>query len=611
MNAFLRTTLATTFAVALVVAGCIATRAASVVPIAGSGIAGFRDGRALEARFLLPSALAYDARGDLYIADAAAQRIRVLGIDGNVRTLAGSGELDASGLAVRGGYADGEAARAKFRHPSGLAVTATGDVYVADTENHAIRMISHGRVTTYAGDPMAMGSADGPIASARFAFPHEIVFDGSTMYVADYGNGLRKIAGGIVSTVHTDFVEKRVTGLSIGTGKDGKRTLFVADLTGLSEIDLATGKLIKYRVDNADTQGFVDVGPPYALAAFGPEDVVYTDLEHDEVKALRGNNLQYITSPNADDIAFGAPTAGPRTDVHGPLGVAVRADGRIAIADGGRRRIVLAPAAAGVGILPDGFSDSLFAPDAYRIAMLSNSPIYWSQNDTNSVARYVQSGLARAKAGGKHGTATVFFRNTFPGLAVNISRDILSKGVVDCVVLVVNSSFLSIYRSGPSTSLLDFSELVADPVASKPYLADLATDLTKLRATLAAGNVKLVLVAMPFPWDLGPSTNLFATEDLHNLERQTWMQPPYFAGPPLAANARITDFTIVETRLTAALRATGAPVLDLWPTFRAVEGATPGVLYPTQDLHFSPMGRKIVGDAIARELIRIKPWAGP
>lgn len=586
---------------------------AQLTRIAGSGAAGFRDGLASEAEFLLPSALAYDSHGNLYIADAAAQRIRMLGTDGRVRTIAGSGALDGSGLNVAGGFKDGPALQAQFNHPSGVALGANGQLFVGDTNNHAIRLISNGSVTTFAGNPNEMGGTDGALSAARFSYPHQLVVDDSngTMYVADYGNGLRRIANGAVTTVHKDFVEARVTGVSIGTGPEGERTLFVADLTGLSEIDLASDKLIKFRVDGADTQGFVDVGHPYAVAAYGGDKVVFTDLHNDEVKALSANNLQYITGPNADDAVLGrsAEPGAMASAVHGPLGVAMRADGHIAIADGGHRVIAMSPPPAPTGVLPVEFSDSLFPPNAYRIAVLSNSPAYWAQTDRNSAAHYLEQVLStdRFRPDG-HVAKAVFFRNVFPSLALELTRGMLSKGVVDSVVLIVNSNFFSAYNKGPApNSLVTYSQIAADPVRAQPYLQQLKADLGATYRELKAAKVQLLLVAMPFPWDLGPSTNLFATEDVHNLERETWMQPPYYAGPPLEPKPLVSDYLSVEHALVTALRETGAPVLDLWPILRSVEKQTPGVLYPTEDLHFSGEGRKIVGAAIARELERLRP----
>jgi len=102
-----------------------ASAAQNVTTIAGSGAAGSLDGPALSATFVLPVAVAYAGNGDLYIADAGAQRIRVLR-NGAVETVAGSGAPESPGGAVPGGFRDGPALTAQFNHPSAIAIRSDG-----------------------------------------------------------------------------------------------------------------------------------------------------------------------------------------------------------------------------------------------------------------------------------------------------------------------------------------------------------------------------------------------------------------------------------------------------------------------------------------------------
>ncbi len=154
------------------------------------------DGQGTAARFTLPTGLAIDAEDNLYIADAAA--IRRMSPTGVVTTVAGSP------LAWDTGSADGDAADARFNFPQGLAIASDGSIYVADTQNETIRKIStSGLVTTVAGAVDEPGGADGAAAVARFRRPAALAFDGAgDLLIADFGNHvLRKLADGVVTTV--------------------------------------------------------------------------------------------------------------------------------------------------------------------------------------------------------------------------------------------------------------------------------------------------------------------------------------------------------------------------------------------------------------------------
>jgi DNA-binding beta-propeller fold protein YncE len=110
---------------------------------AGNDARGFADGPAARAYFNLPHKLALDAGGSLFVADYGNQRVRRIGPDRTVSTIAGNGIL---------GFTDGPAEHSRLNFPAGVAVDAQGDVIVADTFNHAIRQVSpDGAVRTLAG----------------------------------------------------------------------------------------------------------------------------------------------------------------------------------------------------------------------------------------------------------------------------------------------------------------------------------------------------------------------------------------------------------------------------------------------------------------------------
>jgi sugar lactone lactonase YvrE len=168
---------------------------AVVSTVAGDGSPGFLDGAATEARFSDPFGLAVDKEGNLYVADAGENnRIRKVMPDGTVTTLAGGEE----------GFQDGQGASARFNTPSGLAIDAAGNLYVADTGNNAIRKVTpQGVVTTLAGGGAA-GYRDGAAREAAFNAPIGVAVDTEgALYIADtYNDRIRKITtDGQVTTI--------------------------------------------------------------------------------------------------------------------------------------------------------------------------------------------------------------------------------------------------------------------------------------------------------------------------------------------------------------------------------------------------------------------------
>lgn len=151
----------------------------------------------LAARFNNPQGITHDASGNLYVVDTGNQKIRKITPAGIVTTLAGRSRSP--------GSADGVRFNAQFNSPTGIAIDASGNLYVADTGNNTIRKITpDGVVTTLAGTPGPSGDADGSGAAARFNQPSNIAIDAAgNLYVTDTGNLLiRKITpDGSVSTL--------------------------------------------------------------------------------------------------------------------------------------------------------------------------------------------------------------------------------------------------------------------------------------------------------------------------------------------------------------------------------------------------------------------------
>ncbi len=174
------------------------TPSGEVTTLAGSpGETGSADGLGAEARFRSPSGIAVDASGNILVSDTLNHTIRLITPDLQVSTLAG--------LAGASGRADGERQEARFSRPAGIAVDAAGNIFVADSLNSTIRRISSaGIVSTLAGVPGQAGSADGPVATAQFDMPFGVAVDGtgSVLVSETVSSTIRRISpDGVVSTV--------------------------------------------------------------------------------------------------------------------------------------------------------------------------------------------------------------------------------------------------------------------------------------------------------------------------------------------------------------------------------------------------------------------------
>jgi sugar lactone lactonase YvrE len=154
---------------------------------AGTGASAFNDGPVSSAAFHSPYGITMDGAGNMYVADIVNNRIRKITISTNtVSTFAGSGSQ---------GLTNGSAATAAFYYPAGVAFDSKGNLYVAELRNNTIRKIAaDGTVSTYAGNG-TQGSADGPASSASFHQPIGLTFDSNdNLYVADeLNNKIRKV----------------------------------------------------------------------------------------------------------------------------------------------------------------------------------------------------------------------------------------------------------------------------------------------------------------------------------------------------------------------------------------------------------------------------------
>ncbi|HYV92981.1 MAG TPA: T9SS type A sorting domain-containing protein [Chitinophagales bacterium] len=184
-----------------------------ITTIAGNGIPGYNGdgGQAINAQLNSPKRITVDPAGNLYIADAANSRIRKVAINGIITTIAGNG--------TAGNNSDGGlATAAELTYPAEIVLDVLGDLYIDDQNANTIRKVNTaGIITTIAGNGTAGYSGDGGTATAaELYYPTGIALDASgNIYIADWNNNrVRKVNNTITnfSGIETSLCEKLCTG---------------------------------------------------------------------------------------------------------------------------------------------------------------------------------------------------------------------------------------------------------------------------------------------------------------------------------------------------------------------------------------------------------------
>nr|WP_295382854.1 gluconolaconase [Pseudoxanthomonas sp.] len=281
-------------------------RDGQVATLAGS-VEGFRDGAGTAAAFHTPSGLALDRAGNLYVADTGNHAIRRITPQGIVSTLAGTGVA---------GYRDGPAAQAQFNGPIGVAVDSQGRVHVADTYNDRIRVITpEGNVSTLAGGDYP-GFVDGTGVAARFDTPTALAVDRQdVLWVADLrNNAIRHVnADGVVGTARTWWPDG-ATGigrpLALAITRDG--VLYVSEMSGGRILQIAADGHIRVITGHARQER---LSRPAGLALDGRQSLIATDAT-----GYRVHRIAPRTATPPPLIAGPAPHAPlPQTQGRWPL----------------------------------------------------------------------------------------------------------------------------------------------------------------------------------------------------------------------------------------------------------------------------------------------------
>ncbi len=349
--------------------GIISTVAGSISP----GFSG-DNGPAASAQLNSPTGLAMDPTGNLYIADFANCRIRGISAQGNIATIAGNG----------GSYSGdaGPATSAQVYFPQGLAVDATGSVFIADTRNNRVRKISpDGAITTVAGNGIAPPLSEstsaspppgdgGPATSAELSLPWSVALDSSgDLYIADSSDfRVRKVTpDGVIHTVAGNgSVPSSGDGelatnagmFPYGVAVDAAGNLYIADKQNHNVREVSPAGVIS-TIAGTGSPGYSGDGglateakldAPWALAVDSQGNVYIADTYACAVRKVAVNAIisTYAGNGSCQPAGSGGDGGLAINASLGPTGLAFDSTDNLYITDNLSQRVRMVSAATGV-----------------------------------------------------------------------------------------------------------------------------------------------------------------------------------------------------------------------------------------------------------------------
>jgi hypothetical protein len=308
------------------------------------GWSGFADGQGTSGRFNYTGSVRIGPDGTIYVADASNHTIRKISASGVVSTFAG-----APGVS---GTTDGPGSVARFNGPAGVAVDATGNVYVADSQNATIRKITPaGAVSTLAGSAGTTGNVDGTGSAARFSDPENLTLgpDG-IIYVADgQGNTVRKVTpAGVVTTLAGSTTAGSTDGtgsaarfnLLAGIAVDSALNVYVGDYLNNTIRKITPAGVVTTLAGSAGTVGRLRDGLGTTARFSGPTGMAIDASGNLFVADSFNNAVRKVTPAGAVTTVAGSATQPENIDgtldvarFNGPADVAFDALGNLYVAD--------------------------------------------------------------------------------------------------------------------------------------------------------------------------------------------------------------------------------------------------------------------------------------
>jgi len=374
-----------------------AAGSSTITTVAGNGSAGSGGdgGPAVSASLPNPVDIAVGPDGNLYTTDFHNHRVRRVGPDGVISTVAGNGYQGFSGDG-------GPATSAMLNGPTGVAISPDGSLYIADQSNQRIRRVGpDGIITTVAGNGYQGFSGDGgPATSAALYYPHRVApaFDGSLYIVDTWNNRIRRVGpDGVISTVAGNGIQKfsgddgpatsaSLYALSgIASGPDGG--FYIVDGSRIRRVG-PDGVISTVAGGRSNTLSGISDGKPATSNALdnpnsvasAPDGSLYiVEYYSGRIRRVGPDGITTTVAGNGSYGGFSGD-GGPATSaaLYGPAGVAPAPDGSLYIADTSNNRVRrVRPALPGIGLedllIPseDGGEVYLFDPSGRHLKTLS------------------------------------------------------------------------------------------------------------------------------------------------------------------------------------------------------------------------------------------------
>jgi sugar lactone lactonase YvrE len=457
---------------------------------------------------VLPSAIAFDTQGNLYIAETGNHAVREFTVAGVVTTVAGNGVQGFSGDS-------GPATAAELDSPAGLALDTAGNLYIADSHNHRVREVAAatGTITTLAGTGVAGYSGDGGLAvAAQLDLPTALALDSAgNLYIADTDNHrVRRIAvtTGVIATIAGNGVEAftgdsgPATAASIdspnGLALDAAGNLYIADTHNgrVREVSAATGAISTiagagFAGGNVQTFGgdggaatAAGLALPRGLTLDAAGNLYLADSANHRIRRISPAGIVTTVAGQGTETFAGDGAPAVTASLDTPRSVAISPAGLLTLADTANQRIRQLDAMPAPG------------PDIHTIAGVgASAPGTLSLTAPSSIV-YGRGTVTATWNGTGNATGIVTFTDTNSGTAVTLGSASLNADTA-----TLSTAALS---AGAHSIVADY---LGDATHTAAQSSALALTVTPLGLTATANPVS-ILYGQPVPSLIGVLTGV-------------------------------------------------------------------------------------------------------